>query len=73
VILASGGNLASTGVSHGNSMIRMFGTYPKISGTYPKKGPKMIVLETVVGYRYLYKRLFFAVLMVEVEVAFVPM
>ena len=54
-------------------MIRMFGTYPKISGTYPKKGPKMIVLETVVGYRYLYKRLFFAVLMVEVEVAFVPM
>jgi hypothetical protein len=31
-----------------DSTIKIFGIYPKISGTYPKKGPKTIVLETVV-------------------------
>ena len=51
MILASGGDLASTGISHGNSTIRICGTYPEISGIYPKKGPATIVLETVVGSR----------------------
>jgi hypothetical protein len=39
-----GGDLASTGISHRNSTIRIFGIYPEISGTYPKKGPETIVL-----------------------------
>ncbi len=56
MILASGGDLASTGISYGNSTVRIFGIYPEISGTYPKQVPETIVLKTVVEqlYRYLY-------------------
>jgi hypothetical protein len=46
-----GGDLASTGISHGNSTIRIFGIYPEISGIYPPQKNKPIVLETVVVVR----------------------
>jgi hypothetical protein len=35
VILASGEDIASTGILHGNSTIRIFGIYPAVRGKYP--------------------------------------
>ncbi len=51
MILASGGDLASIGISHGNSTIRICGIYiPKSAALIPKNGPEKFVLETVVFY-----------------------
>ena len=50
MILASGGDLASTEISHGNSTKRIFGIYPAVRGIYPPRFLQgTIVLGTVVS------------------------